>query len=87
MPRVDGRENIQKMWQRVMDMGITELTRTTKKVEEDGNLAIESGTFTVKAPGEDGKPADATGNYVVVWVKRDDIWKMRRDIWNSGPAK
>ena len=84
---MEGRENIEKMWQGVMDMGITDLTRTTKKVEENGNLATESGTFTLKAPGKDGKPADATGDYVVVWVKRDNIWKMYRDTWNSDPAK
>ena len=34
------------MWKGVMDMGITDLTLTTKKVEEDGNLAFESGSFT-----------------------------------------
>ena len=68
-------------------MGTTDLTLTTKEVEEDGNLAFESGTFTLKAPGEDGNPADATGKYVVVWVKREDIWKMYRDTWNSDPAK
>ena len=87
MPRVDGRENIEKMWQGVMDMGITDLTLTTNEVEKDGNLAFESGTFTLKAPGEDGNLADATGKYVVVWVKREDIWKIYRYIWNSDPAK
>ena len=46
-----------------------------------------SGTFTLRAPGKDGKPAEDTGDYVVVWVKRDTIWKMYRDTWNSDPAK
>ena len=87
MARVEGRQDIAKMWQGMMDMGITDLTRTTKKVEENGNLATESGTFTLRAPGKDGKPAEDTGDYVVVWVKRDTIWKMYRDTWNSDPAK
>ena len=41
MERVEGRENIEKMWQAVMDMGITDLTLTANEVEEDGNLAFE----------------------------------------------
>jgi len=86
MAQVEGRENIEKMWQGVMDMGVTDLTRTTKKVEENGTLATESGTFSFKAPGKDGKAADATGDYVVVWVMREGIWKMYRDTWNSDPA-
>ena len=48
-------------------------------------LQPSSGTFSFKAPGKDA--ADATGDYVVVWVKREDIWKMYRDTWNSDPAK
>jgi ketosteroid isomerase-like protein len=86
MARVDGRDNIEKMWQGAMDLGVTDFALTPKEVEEDGNLAYESGTFTLKAPGKDGKPADFTGKYVVVWVKRD-TWKMYRDIWNFDPAK
>ena len=89
MKRVDGRENIQKLWQGAMDLGISDLTLTTVEVEESGDLAFETGTFTLKAPGnEGGKPVDAAGKYVVVWKKtQDGSWKLYRDIWNPDPAK
>jgi ketosteroid isomerase-like protein len=86
-PRVDGRENIQKMWQAVIDAGVTDLTLTIKDVEEEGDLAVESGTFSLKAPGKDGNPADVVGKYVVVWKKSTDgTWQLYRDIWNADSA-
>src|SRR5262245_4734869 len=39
--RVDGRQNIQKMWQAAMDAGASDLTLTTIDVEESGDLASE----------------------------------------------
>ena len=50
MERVDGRENIEKMWQGVMDMGITDLTRTTEEVEENGTLATEFRYVRLQGP-------------------------------------
>jgi uncharacterized protein (TIGR02246 family) len=89
MMRVDGRENIQKLWQGAMDLGISDLTLKTVEVEESGDLAYETGTFALKVPGNEGsKPVDAAGKYVVVWKKDlDGSWKLYRDIWNSDSAK
>ncbi|AZO69996.1 MAG: DUF4440 domain-containing protein [Mesorhizobium sp.] len=88
MARVDGRQNIQKLWQGAIDMGISELTLTTLEVQESGDFAYESGTFSLKAPGKDSKLVDAVGKYVVVWKKgQDGSWKLYRDIWNSDPGK
>src|SRR5262249_29374682 len=89
MLRVDGRENIQKLWQGAIDLGISDMTLTAVEVEEAGNLAYATGTFTVKAPGKDGgKPVDTAGKYVSVWKKgQDGNWKIFRDIWNNDPAE
>jgi len=85
--RVDGRENIQKMWQGVIDAGATDLALDTTDVEDSGNLAVESGTVTLKLPGKDGKQMDMSGKYVVVWKKGSDgAWQVYRDIWNSDAA-
>jgi uncharacterized protein (TIGR02246 family) len=88
-PRVEGRQNIQKMWQEVMDASVSDLTLTTIEVEESGNLALESGTLSFKAPGQDGKPTNIAGKYVVVWKKAaDGTWQLYRDIWSAdAPAK
>ncbi|TIV61850.1 DUF4440 domain-containing protein [Mesorhizobium sp.] len=88
MARVEGRQNIQKLWQGAIDMGISELRLTTVDVQESGDFAFESGSFSLKAPGKDSKVVDATGKYVVVWKKdQNGGWKLYRDIWNSDPGK
>lgn len=85
--KVEGRENIQKMWQAVIDAGATDLALTTAEVEESGGLAFESGAVSLKMPGKDGKPMDVSGKYVVVWKKAaDGSWQLYRDIWNANPA-
>jgi ketosteroid isomerase-like protein len=85
--RVDDRENIQKMWQAVIDAGVTDFALTTTEVEESEDLAMESGTFSLKAPGKDGNPMNVTGKYVVVWKMSDDgTWQLYRDIWNGDAA-
>ena len=85
--KVEGRENIQKMWQAVIDAGVTDLALTTAEVEESGALAFESGALSLKMPGKDGKPMDVSGKYVVVWKKAaDGSWQLYRDIWNANPA-
>ncbi|WP_208696004.1 YybH family protein [Mesorhizobium sp. M8A.F.Ca.ET.057.01.1.1] len=88
MARVDGRQNIQKLWQGAVDMGISELKLTTREVQESGDFAYEPGTFFLKAPGKDSKLVDQAGKYVVVWKKgQDGGWKLYRDIWNSDSGK
>jgi len=82
--RANGRENIQKMWQGAMDAGVTDLALTSTEVEQSGKLALETGSFSLKVPGKDGKPMDVNGKYVVAWKKaRDGSWLLFRDIWNA----
>jgi len=86
--KVEGRENIQKMWQAVIDSGATDLALTSTEVEQSNALAFDSGSVSLKAPGQDGKPMDITGKYVVVWKKgKGGTWQLYRDIWNFDPKK
>src|SRR5512136_216092 len=55
------------------------LSLKTVEVKQSGDLAVESGTWTLGGP--DGKLADE-GNYVVVWKRSGKGWLMWRDIWN-----
>jgi ketosteroid isomerase-like protein len=87
--RVEGRENIQKMWDQAIKSGTSNLMLTTAEVEESGNLAFESGAFSLDGTVPNGTVTKTSGKYVVVWKKTvDGTWQMYRDIWNeNSPAK
>lgn len=77
---IKGRAEIQKMWQGVIDSGITSIALATTEVESGGNIAYESGTYEMKL--KDGKVADK-GKYCVVWKKVNGQWMLHRDIWST----
>jgi uncharacterized protein (TIGR02246 family) len=77
---VKGRPALQKMWQSVLDSGITGIELNTSEVEADGNLAYEVGTYAMKT--KDGKVADR-GKYCVVWKRVGGQWLLHRDIWST----
>ena len=77
---VKGRPAIQKMWQAVLDSGITAVELNTTEVEADGNLAYEVGTYAMKT--KDGNLADR-GKYCVVWKRVGGQWLLHRDIWTT----
>ena len=93
MVRVKGRENIAKLWQGAMDVGMTDRKLICDEVAENGDNGYDSGTYTLKIPMKDGKmaadgtPTEITGKCLVVWVKEDGAWKLHRDIWNDDPVK
>jgi len=77
---VKGRPALQKMWQSVLDSGITAIELGTTEVESSGDIAYEAGTYTMKT--KDGKVADR-GKYCVVWKKVGGEWLLHRDIWTT----
>jgi uncharacterized protein (TIGR02246 family) len=85
-PIVKGRAAIQKMWQDVINSGITSVALATTEVESGGNIAYEAGTYELKT--KDGKVADK-GKYCVVWKRLNGQWMLHRDIWSTDmpPAK
>jgi ketosteroid isomerase-like protein len=82
---VTGKPAIQKMWQSVLESGITGFELTTTEVDSAGNLAYEVGTYVLKM--KDGTVADR-GKYCVVWKRVNGEWLLHRDIWTTNlPAK
>ena len=63
-----------------MDSGFKAIKLTAVEVEAHGDTAYEVGKYTV--PGEQGKVLDA-GDYIVIWKRANDQWKMHRDIWTT----
>lgn len=86
--RVDGQDAIAAFWKGAMDGGLKNLTLTTVEVDSRDDLAFEVGAFTLDAPGEGGAMTTVAGKYIVVWKKGEDgVWRLHRDIWNSGAAE
>jgi len=55
-------------------------------VARSGDLAYETGTYTMTMSDAKKKPATETGNYVVVWQKQaDGAWKVVVDAPISDP--
>ena len=49
----------------------------------EGNVAIETGTWSVKLQTPDG-PVQDGGNAARVWRRgTDGVWRLYRDVWNS----
>jgi uncharacterized protein (TIGR02246 family) len=77
-----GHEAIRAMWES-LDASTPTLALSTTDVMPVGDLAIETGSWSMTAP--DGSHADH-GSYLAVWKKTDGGWKMVRDTWNSSMA-
>lgn len=57
-------------------------------VARSGDLAYETGTYTMTMSDAKKKPATEKGNYVVVWQKQaDGAWKVVRDVPVSDPPE
>jgi len=55
-------------------------------VARSGDLAYETGSYTMTMSGPDGTPATETGHYVCVWEKQaDGTWKAVVDAPVSDP--
>ena len=76
-PAVSGRKAIAEAWKPMLGLP---LSLKTVEVKQSGDLAVETGTWTLTGP--DGKPAD-DGKYIVVWKRAGKSWLVWRDIWNG----
>jgi uncharacterized protein (TIGR02246 family) len=57
-------------------------------VARSGDLAYESGSYTMTMSDPQKKPATQRGHYVVVWQKQaDGSWKVVRDVPVSDPPE
>ena len=72
-----GRENIKAG---MVDDGTTVLELNADEIEVFGDTATELGTYVIET--RDGGHVDH-GNYVVIWKKTNDGWKLHWDIFNT----
>jgi uncharacterized protein (TIGR02246 family) len=74
---------IEHFWQGVLDSGITGVSLETLSFDEQGDLAVEEGHYTLRA----GDQVADDGTYVVVHRRQPDgTWRYAIDIFNSDRA-
>jgi uncharacterized protein (TIGR02246 family) len=81
-PPAVGRDAIRESIRGVQQMS-PQLELQSVDVLVEGNVAIETGTWSVKLQTPDGRVEDG-GPAVRVWRRgADGVWRLYRDIWNS----
>jgi uncharacterized protein (TIGR02246 family) len=81
-PAITGRDAIRQFWAGFWSAK-PQLTITPRWVSVSGDLAVESGVFSLSMiPGPDGVSHD-NGKYLVAWKRTAEGWKVTHDIYNS----
>jgi uncharacterized protein (TIGR02246 family) len=84
---VKGKDKIKMAWQPMLAPPVTSVSFDTTYVEvaRSGDLAYETGTYSLVTEAKKGKPTEEKGKYVVVWKKQPGgSWKAVADIYNPG---
>jgi uncharacterized protein (TIGR02246 family) len=85
-PLAAGKDAIRKIWTNIVAVPGINLRWETSKVEvaRSGDLAYDTGAYTLTKNDASGKPVTSKGKYIVVWKKQaDGKWKVIQDIDNS----
>jgi ketosteroid isomerase-like protein len=82
---IRGAKAIADWWNGGWKAGLRNLALTTTEVYVEGNLATETGTYSLDMPmTEGGAPMHDTGKYMVLWKRSPTAgWQLFRDIFNS----
>ena len=82
-PAAHGRKGVQAWAQKSFDQGAANLVLTPTESAISGNIAYETGTYSLSlaAPGQ--KPATDKGKYVIVLKQTAGRWLISHDIYNS----
>ena len=77
---VIGKQEIQKVMQGFIDLGVKRLNLESTEIKAVGDTAFEVGKYTLF--GEGDQVLD-NGKYITIWKKVGEEWKLHRDIFNS----
>jgi uncharacterized protein (TIGR02246 family) len=81
---IEGTAAIQSMWEGAMKAGAKSVRLQTVDVQTAGNLAVETGRYTMVSQPAAGAQLTDEGNYVVAWMRgQDGVWRMTRDSFSS----
>lgn len=77
---LEGRDAIKDAQEQMIKQGIAKLDLETREIELFGDLAYEVGEYELFVG--DGTSID-NGNYLTVWKRNGDDWKIHRDLISS----
>ena len=83
-----GKSNIEKFWEGDLKGGATNLKIVVTNGRISGDEAWATGTWKASLPPAQDKPGqqrEAHGNWVNVFEKVGDDWKIKIDSWNMLP--
>ncbi len=84
-PMIAGPKAIHAFWRDVLGEGAS-ATLNTDTIEQDCNVAVETGIGVLALRQAGREPRTLNGKYVVVWKRDEDgSWKMYRQMWNDMP--
>src|SRR5262249_7237071 len=82
-PAAEGRENIRRVLQGLMDSGVSSFKLETTVTGTAGDLAYGRGRYTLSMQPPGGAPVTDVGKYVVVYRRQGGQWRAVADIFNS----
>ena len=77
-----GPKAVERLLRQIAEAGFEDLRLETIRVECSGDLAFETGRYTVATRQPDGTICPDRGKYVKVW-RRLGVWLIVADCWNS----
>ena len=82
-PAAEGRENIRRVLQGLMDSGVSSIKLETTVTGTAGDLAYGRGRYTLSINPPGGAPITNVDKYVVVYRRQGGTWRAVADIFNS----
>lgn len=79
-----GKQQIEEAIASEISMGSTNLNFIQTDLIVSGNIAYESGTYSLEIKPKDQETVKDYGKYIVIWEKQENgKWLMKKDIWNT----
>jgi ketosteroid isomerase-like protein len=84
-PMMRGKSDLESHYRKEMESGFTfnEVNFNTVEVKQDGNLAVEVGTYEMSMSMPTGEEMNDNGKYITVWERQGNDWKVIMEAWNS----
>ena len=84
---VEGVPNVEAFWASLIKSGARLVQLQTLSVEERGELAYEGGDYILTTRPQPGLTSINSGNYLAVWRRQGEEWRVAALIWNSDGAE
>jgi ketosteroid isomerase-like protein len=77
-----GHHAIKKRWKLSRGMKLISHKVTPREIRIIDDYAYDYGYYAMTIVDKKGRETPSKGNYMIIWKKTDDDWKIYLDIWN-----